>query len=119
MFAVAASARLAAQAPVAERAAALSRLEALQDGYRTASQGWVDELAGRLSAETLAQQHTVLLWTIAQLLVTALVVGVVIEPVIRRLQQERSDGDRAEGVRHELLNRLQKMGLQNPCPSSL
>lgn len=114
MVAVAASARRAARAPTAERTAALGRLEALQNGYRTASQGWVDELAGRLTAETLAQQHTVLLWTIAQLLVTALVVGVIIEPVIRRLQQERSDGDRAEGVRHELLNRLQKMGLQLP-----
>jgi hypothetical protein len=35
-------------------------------------------------------------------------------PRARGLQRERSDGDRAEGVRHELLNRLQKMGLQLP-----
>jgi PAS domain S-box-containing protein len=104
----------AAQASVAERAAALGRLESLQDGYRTASQTWVDELAGHLTADTLAQQHTVLLWAIAQLLITALVVGVIVEPLIRRLQRERSDGERDEIVRHELLNRLQKMGLQLP-----
>ena len=114
MLAVAASARLAARAPATERTAALSRLEALQDGYRTASQGWVDDLAGRLTTDTLTQQHDVLLWAIAQLLVTAVVVGVVVEPVIRRLQRERSDGDRAEGARNELLNRLQKMGVQLP-----
>jgi PAS domain S-box-containing protein len=114
MRAGAANARLAARAPAAERTAALGRLEALQDGYRNASQEWIDELAGRLATDTLAQRHTVLVWAIVQLLITALVVGVVIEPVIRRLQRERSDGDRAEGVRHELLNRLQKMGLQLP-----
>ena len=114
MLTVAASAKLAARAPAGERTEALNRLDTVQDEYRTASQGWVDELAGRLTNDTLVQQHTVLLWAIAQLLVTALVVGVIVEPLIRRLQRERSDGDRAEGVRHELLNRLQKMGLQLP-----
>jgi PAS domain S-box-containing protein len=114
MLAVAAAARLTARAPVSERLGAFTRLEALQDDYRTTSQEWVDALAGRLTADTLTQQHTVLLWAIAQLLITALVVAIIVEPLIRRLQQERSDGDRAEQVRHELLNRLQKMGSQLP-----
>src|ERR1700736_3044759 len=47
MLGVAASARAAARAPLAERPAALDRLTALQGNYPTAANAWVDELAAR------------------------------------------------------------------------
>ena len=95
MLALAASARTAARAPPADRTAALRRLAELQGNYFTAADAWVDELTARFTAETRTQQHTLLLWALAQVLVTALVVTVIVEPVIRRLQRERSDGDLA------------------------
>ena len=103
MLTVAASARLAAAAPLADRTAALGRLAALQGEYLTAANAWVDELAERFTAETKTQQRMLLLWAIAQVLATALVVTVIVEPVIRRLQRERSDGDRAAERQNRLL----------------
>ncbi len=96
MLAVAASARAAARAPPTERTAALERLAALQGGYVAAADAWIDELAARLIAETEAQQHTLLVWAIAQVLATILVVALIVEPVIRRLQREHTDGDRSK-----------------------
>ena len=96
MLAVAASARAAARALPTERTAALERLAALQGGYIAAADAWTDELAGRLIAETEAQQHTLLVWAVAQVLATILVVALIVEPVIRRLQRERTDGDRSK-----------------------
>jgi len=52
MLAVAASARAAAQAPLADRAAALGRLAALQGNYLAAANVWVDELTAHFTAET-------------------------------------------------------------------
>ncbi len=95
MLEVVASARTAARAPVADRTAALGRLAALQGNYFTAANAWVDELVARFTAETKTQQHMLLLWAVAQVLVTVLVVAVIVEPVIRRLQRELSEGDRA------------------------
>jgi two-component system, sensor histidine kinase and response regulator len=103
MRAVAASAQAAARAPLADRTVALDRLAALEVSYTSAANAWVDELAARFTAETKAQQHTLLLWAIAQLLATAVVVAVVVEPVIRRLQRERSDGDRTAKRARETL----------------
>jgi signal transduction histidine kinase/CheY-like chemotaxis protein len=103
MLAVAASARAAARAPLAERTVALDRLTALQGNYMTAANAWVDELAARFRAETEVQQHTLLVWALVQVLATALVVAVVLEPVIRRLQRERSDGDRNAERQNRLL----------------
>src|ERR1700694_3359114 len=103
MLAVAASARAAARAPLAERTAALGRPTALQADYSTAANAWVDELAAHFRAETKTQQHALLLWALAQVLATALVVAVVVEPVIRRLQRERSDGDRAAERQNRLV----------------
>ena len=96
MLAVAASARAAARAPPIERTAALERLAALQGGYNAAADAWTDELAGRFIAQTEAQQHTLLVWAVAQVLATILVVALIVEPVIRRLQRERTDGDRSK-----------------------
>ncbi len=98
MQGVAASARAAARAPLAGRDAALDRLTAQQGRYASAANSWVEELAARFAAETKAQQRRLLMLAIVQVLITALIVVFVVEPVIRRLQQERSDGDRiAEG----------------------
>ncbi len=98
MRAVAASARAAAQVPYADRTEALQRLTALQDTYLAATKVWVEELAAHFAAETKTQQHTLLWWALAQVLITGLIVALVVEPVIRRLQRERSNGDRiAEG----------------------
>jgi PAS domain S-box-containing protein len=114
MRAVAAAARAAAQAPSADRTAALERLTALQGGYGTAANTWVQELTARSKAQTGAQQHSLLLLAIGQVILTILVVAAVVEPLIRRLQRERSEGDRAANSRQELLSRLQKMGSQLP-----
>ena len=114
MLDVAAAAREAAQAPSAARTAALERLMALQSGYSTAAETWVGELTARFKAQTGAQQHSLLMLAIVQVILTILVVAVVLEPLIRRLQRERSEGDRAADARQELLSRLQKMGSQLP-----
>jgi len=110
MLGIAASARVAAAAPPAERGAALGRLAALQGGYATAANAWVDELAARFTAETKAQQRMLILLAIAQVLVTALAVAVVVEPVIRRLQRERSDGDRAAERQNRLVAIVERTG---------
>jgi two-component system, sensor histidine kinase and response regulator len=110
VLAVAASARAAARAPLAERPAALDRLAAQQGNYMTAANAWVDELAARFTAETTAQQHTLLLWVIGQLIATALVVAVILEPIIRRLQRERSDGDRAAERQNRLAVIVERAG---------
>ena len=110
VLAVAASARAAARAPLAERTAALDRLAAQQGNYMAAANAWVDELAARFTAETTAQQHTLLLWVIGQLIATALVVAVILEPVIRRMQRERSDGDRAAERQNRLAAIVERAG---------
>src|SRR5882724_9638887 len=110
MLSVAASARVAAAAPLVERTAALGRLAALQSNYLAAANGWVDELAARFTAETKTQQRMLLLWAIAQVLATALVVAVIVEPVIRRLQRERSDGDRAAERQSRLVAIVERTG---------
>jgi PAS domain S-box-containing protein len=114
MLAVAASARAAAQAPLAERDAALGRLTSLQGEYGTGAQAWVDELAAHFRTETTTQRHMFIWWAAWQLFAATLVVVVIFEPFIRRLQRERSEMDRNTEVRHELLGRLQKMGSQLP-----
>ncbi len=93
MLAVAASARAAARAPPADRTAALGRLAAVHGTYLAAANAWVDELAARFTTETKTQWHTLRLWALAQVLATALIVAVIVEPVIRRLQRERSQVD--------------------------
>ena len=103
MLAVAASARAAARAPPADRTAALDRLTALQGRYIAAAKAWVGELAARFTADAKAQQHTLLLWALAQVLVTALIIAVVLEPVIRRLQRERSAVDRTAEAQSRLV----------------
>jgi PAS domain S-box-containing protein len=47
------------------------------------------------SAQTKAQQRQLLSWAVAQVLAVTLLIVLVFEPVIRRLQRERSDVDRA------------------------
>ena len=111
---VVAGARAAAQAPPGDRAAALARLTTRQLKYAAEAQTWVEELAARFAADTKAQRHTLRLWAIFQVLATVLVIVVILEPVIRQLQRERSAGDRVAEGRQELLSRLQKMGSQLP-----
>jgi len=110
MLSIAASARVAAASPPAERSAAFGRLAALQNGYAATANAWVDELAAHFTAETKSQQRTLLLWAIAQVLATALLVAVVVEPVIRRLQRERSDGDRAAERQNRLVAIVERTG---------
>jgi len=111
---VVASARAAAQAPPNGRAAALELLALRQSQYAVAAQAWVGELASQFAADTRAQRHTLRMWALAQVFATVLVIIVVLEPVIRQLQRERSANDRTASGRQELLGRLQKMGSQLP-----
>jgi PAS domain S-box-containing protein len=110
MLAVAESARAAAGAPPADRTAALGHLTELHGIYAAAADTWVDELAARFTAETKAQQHKLLLRVLAQILATALAVAVIMEPVIRRLQRERSDGDRIAERQSRLLAIVERAG---------
>jgi signal transduction histidine kinase/ActR/RegA family two-component response regulator len=103
MRAVAASARAAAQALPADRAAAIDRLMAVQADYMTAAKAWVEDTAAHFNADAKTQLNTLLLWAVAQVLATALVVAVIVEPVIRRLQRERSDGDRTAAAQRDAL----------------
>jgi PAS domain S-box-containing protein len=114
MLDVAAGARTALLAPPGDRATGLAQLTARQLKYEAAAQTWVEELAARFAADTKAQRHTLRVWAIAQVLATVLVIAVILEPVIRQLQRERSAGDRVAEGRQELLSRLQKMGSQLP-----
>jgi PAS domain S-box-containing protein len=114
MFDVAAHARAAVRAPPAGRAAALDELTHSQAGYGVAAGAWVEDLATRFAADTETQRHTLRLWALAQVLATILVVVVIVEPVIRKLQRERSEGDRIAQGRQELLGRMKKMGSQLP-----
>jgi PAS domain S-box-containing protein len=114
MLDLSAQARASVRAPPAGRAAALEDLTRLQAAYGTAAGAWVEDLAMRFAADTKSQRHTLLLWALAQVLATLLVVVVVVEPVIRKLQRERSEGDRIADGRQELLDRMQKMGSQLP-----
>jgi two-component system, sensor histidine kinase and response regulator len=103
MLAVAAGARAAAQAPLADRAAAFGRLAALQAAYSTAANSWIEELAQSFTVQIGSQQHTLLIWVFDQALLTVLLVVAILEPLIRRLQRERSDGDRAAKQARETL----------------
>ena len=108
MFTVAASARAAAAAGPADRGAALGRLTVLQGKYITAAQAWVEELAANLAEETRAQQHKLLLWAIGQVLATAVIIAFVLEPVIQRLQRERSAVDRSTEGQSRLLTIVER-----------
>jgi two-component system, sensor histidine kinase and response regulator len=103
MLAVAAGARAAVQAPLADRAASFERLAALQTAYGTAANTWIDELAQSFAVQIRSQQRTLLIWVLDQVLLTVLLVAAIFEPIIRRLQRERSDRDRgAEQARETL-----------------
>ena len=95
MRAVIAGARAAVLAAPSDRAAALGRLEQLRGDYLGAAKAWVAELTERFSAEAEAQQRELVRWAIAVILAVALLIALVLEPVIRRLQRERSEVDRA------------------------
>jgi two-component system, sensor histidine kinase and response regulator len=110
MLAVAASARAAARAPLDERTTEFDRLAALQNNYVAAANAWSDELAARFTSETQSQQDKLNLWALAQVLVTALLVAVVVEPVIRRLQRERSHGDRTAERQNRLIAIVERAG---------
>jgi two-component system sensor histidine kinase/response regulator len=87
------AARAAAQAPPDGRAQALARMQALQRAHFDAAQIWVANLTVRFTAEATAQQQRLLSWAIAVIVAAALLIALVLEPVIRRLQRERSDVD--------------------------
>jgi PAS domain S-box-containing protein len=110
MLTVAENARATAGAPLDERTAALGRLTLLRANYAAAVDAWVDELAARFTAETVAQQHKLLLRVITQIFITALAVVIIMEPVIRRLQRERSDGDRIAERQSRLLAIVEHAG---------
>ena len=103
MLDLSAQARAVVRAPPAGRAAALEELTRLQTAYGTAAGAWVEDLATRFAADTDSQRQTLRLWALAQVLATLLVVVVIVEPVIRKLQRERSEGDRIADGRQELL----------------
>ena len=99
---VIASARIAIVATPAERAAALDHLERERSDYLVAAKAWVAELTERFSAEAAAQQSELARWALGVILAVALLIALVLEPVIRRLQRERSEVDRA-AVEHSRL----------------
>jgi PAS domain S-box-containing protein len=109
--AIVALARVAATAPGAERTPVFSRLTALQSRYATAANAWAAELAARFAAQIRSQQQTLLWWAIAQVLATVLIVAVIVEPVIRRLQRERSDGDRIAERQSRLVEIIERAGI--------
>jgi PAS domain S-box-containing protein len=111
MIAVAAHARSAATAAGAERTAAFTRLGELHGRYTTAANAWVAELTARFAAQIRAQQHTLLLWAFAQVLATVLIVAVLLEPVIRRLQRERSEGDQITERQSRLMEIIERAGI--------
>ncbi len=86
-----------------------SRLTSQQENYRTAANSWI-EVASRFAAQTKTQQNNLLLLAIVQVLVTALVVAFVVEPVIRRLQRERSEGDRIAKEQSRLVAIIERAG---------
>jgi two-component system, sensor histidine kinase and response regulator len=98
----ASAARAAARAPAEERVAALARLQALRRAHFDAAKEWVAGLAARFSAEAAAQQSGLLRWAIEVIVAAALLIALVLEPVIRRLQRERSDVDDAADERARL-----------------
>ncbi len=95
MRAVVRSARTAVVASPSDRNAVLAHMEMLRGDYLSAAKAWVAELTDRFAAEATAQQLQLLRWTISVVLVVALLIALVLEPVIRRLQRERSEVDRA------------------------
>src|SRR5271156_4690643 len=103
MLAVAAGARAAVQAPLADRAASFKRLAALQTAYGTAANTWIDELAQSFAVQIRSQQHMLLILALDQVLLTVLLVAAILEPLIRGLQRERSDRDRASEQAREIL----------------
>jgi PAS domain S-box-containing protein len=108
---ISALARTAAAAPGAERTTAFSRLSALQSRYAIAANAWEAELAARFAAQIRSQQQTLLWWAIAQVLATVLIVAVIVEPVIRRLQRERCDGDRIAERQSRLVEIIERAGI--------
>ncbi|MGB6308928.1 MAG: PAS domain S-box protein, partial [Steroidobacteraceae bacterium] len=85
-------------------------LTALQSRYGAAADVWVSDLAARFTVQTRAQQHTLLMLAIAQVLVTALILAVVVEPLLRRLQRERSEGDLAAERHSRLIAIVERAG---------
>jgi PAS domain S-box-containing protein len=83
---------------------------ALQGNYVAEANALVDELAARFMAETKEQQDLLLWWALAQVLATAVAVAVVVEPVIRRLQRERSDVDRIAERQNRLIAIVERAG---------
>jgi PAS domain S-box-containing protein len=69
------------------------QLEAAADRYTLLADPWVGQFAGRLRANTLAQQQSVLAWSALMILSTASFILLILEPIIRRLQIERSTLD--------------------------
>jgi PAS domain S-box-containing protein len=111
MTTIAALARAAAAAPAADRAALFGRLETLRARYAAAAGTWAAELAARFAAQIRTQQQTLLWWAVAQVLATVLIVAVIVEPVIRRLQRERSDGDRIAERQSRLVEIVERAGI--------
>ncbi len=89
---------------------ALGRLTALQGGYSAAANTWIEELTARFKAQTEAQQHSLLMLAIIQVIITILLVAAVVEPLIRRLQRERSAGDRAAERQSRLVAIVERAG---------
>ena len=98
----AAAARAAARAAPDGNVAALARLQQLQLAHFDAAKVWVKDLAERFAAEAAAQQRRLLVWAFAVILAAALLIALVLEPVIRRLQRERSEVDHAADERGRL-----------------
>ncbi|MEA3106118.1 MAG: two-component system, sensor histidine kinase and response regulator [Gammaproteobacteria bacterium] len=88
-----------AVSPFDDRSAVLQM--ALND-YVLSADRWVGDFAEQLADFTLSQQRRVLIWSLVLIAATTLVVVLVLEPIIRRLQEERSSLDGAARERTRL-----------------
>ena len=82
-----------------ERALAFAQAHELDSAlhdYLTRADRWMEEFARDLAGETLEQQRRVWLWSLLMILSAAAIVTAVLEPIIRRLQAERSAFDGAD-----------------------
>jgi two-component system, sensor histidine kinase and response regulator len=77
-------------------------LETALDDYLLSADRWVGDFAEQLADLTVSQQRRVLLWSLVLIASTALIVILVLEPIIRRLQEERSSLDGAARERTRL-----------------
>ena len=85
------------------------RLGVALESYLAVADRWVDAFAGRLTGDTVTQQRLTAFWCVILLAATGAMIGLVLEPIIRRLQRERSAIDGAAEERQRLAISLENL----------